>query len=132
MKHPIPTLAFRSIQRVVGHPNKRLRLMVGRDLGDDGNSGADCHDLVAAGIMQDREAEHALPNAFRYLRCSSLVGTRQEHSKFFAAIACRYVARSSQDFQNTPTYFLQAAVAFEMAVAVIEHLEQIDINHYQA
>ena len=131
MRVCVATIALGAVQRLVGRPHQRLRLVFALDLVEPGNAGADRHEVARAGVMFNRQADHGCANAFGNACRSFLVGVGQKRGEFLAAVARRQVTRPSQCRQQNGGDFAQAIVTCEMTVAVVERLEPIDVDHDQ-
>jgi len=121
----IAAALFRQVRRFVGELHHVHRIDV-RHGGHRSNAHADRHAAQRRSVVGRcaslRRGAHALGHDDRVLQ----VGRRQNGGKLFAAVACEHVVRALHARAKRLRDLLQACIARNVPVAVVECFEVID------
>ena len=125
----IAAALFRQVRRFVGELHHVHRIDV-RHGGHRSNAHADRHAAQRRSVVVDvhrfDRGAHALGHDDRVLQ----VGRRQNGGKLFAAVACEHVVRALHARAKRLRDLLQACIARNVPVAVVECFEVIDVDEH--
>ena len=79
--------------------------------------------------MRDAQRFDRTPDAFGDADCAEYLGLRQQYQKLLPAVAHREIVDIAQLGANAGRDTLEAGIACDVAVAIVEQFEMIDVEH---